>query len=84
MKHNHYDDNVRSVVKQPRPKSSAPSASALDLDDSRSEAETVQPTGNSRMGGMLSHQERLELSQASERNKPFLNPIESVWPTPSA
>ena len=84
MKHNHHDDNLRSAVKQARLKSPHPTASAEDFDGSRPEAETLQPTGNSRGAGMLSNQQRLELNQASERNKRLLNPIQSVWPMPLA
>ena len=84
MKHNHHNDNLRGAVKQSRLKSPHPTASAEDFDDARPEAETLQPTGNSRGSGTLSNRQRLELNQASERNQRFLNPIQAVWPTPLA
>ena len=84
MKHNHHDDNFRNAVKQPRLKSPHPAASAEDFDDSGLETETLQPTENSPGPEMLSNQQRLELSQASEQNKHCLNRIQSVWPTPLA
>ena len=84
MKHNHHDDKCRSAMKQPRLKSPHPAASAEDFDDSGPETEALQPTESSPGSEMLSNQERLELSQASERNKHGLNPIQAFWPTPSA
>jgi hypothetical protein len=84
MKHNHHDDNFRSAVKQALLESPHPTASAEDFDDPRPEAETLQPTGNSRGAGMLSNQQRLELAKRRNETKHFLNPIQSVWPTPSA
>jgi hypothetical protein len=84
MKHIHHDDSFRSSVKQTHLKSHHPTASTEDFDDSGPEAETIQPPENSREAGMLSNQQRPELRQASERNKQFLNPIQSAWPMPSA
>jgi hypothetical protein len=84
MKLNHHDDTFRNAVKQPRLKSPHPTGSFEDFDDSGPETETLQPTESSPGSEMLSNQQRLELSQASERTKHGLNPIQSVWPTPSA
>jgi hypothetical protein len=87
MKHNHHDDNLRSAVKRARSESSHPTARAVssagDFDDSQPEGRTPPPAGNGQGLETLSDRQRLELQQASERNKDFLNPIQSFWPTPS-
>lgn len=82
--HNHHDDNLRAAVKQAHLKSPPRPASTEDFDASPSEAEALQPAGYREGAAMLSNQQRLELNQVSERNKRFLNPLQSVWPTPSA
>ena len=84
MKHNHHDDHVGSTVKHVRLESRSPRASASDFEATRPEAETLQPAGSSRGSGMLSDEQRSELSQVSERNKDVLNAMQSVWPTASA
>ena len=84
MKHNHHDDNLRSAVKHVRLEARYRTARSSDFEGTRPEAETPQPTGSSRGPGMLSDEQRGELTQASERNRHFLNPMQSVWPTPSA
>lgn len=84
MKHDQDDDNFRSGAKQTRLKCLHPTPSAEDFDVSRAEAEALQPTGKSPGPEMLSNQQRLELSQASEQNKHFVNPIQSFWPTRSS
>ena len=84
MNHNHRDDDLRSAVKHVRLEARYRTAGASDFEGTRPEAETLQPTGSSRGSGMLSDEQRSELTQASERNKHFLNPMQSVWPTPSA
>ena len=87
MKHNHHDDNLRSAVKRTRSETThrpaRDASSAGDFDDSQLEAKTPPPAGNGQGLGTLSDRQRLELHQASERNKDFLNPIQSFWPTPS-
>lgn len=92
MKHSHHHDNLRSAgpqLKRARSESShatarAASSAAGAYDDPQPEAEPLQPAGNDQGSGTLNDQQRLELNQASERNKDFLNPIQSFWPTPSA
>jgi hypothetical protein len=84
MNHNHHDDHARAPVKQARQKILHPTTRAGDFDDTRPETETRQPAGKAQASEMLSNRQRLELSQASERNKHFLNPIQNFWPTPSA
>jgi hypothetical protein len=87
MKYNHQDDKLRSAVKRARSESAHPTAravsSAADLDDSPPEVSTPPPAENGQRRETLSDRQRLELQQASDRNKDFLNPIQSFWPTPS-
>lgn len=84
MIHSHYQENLNDAVKPLRLKSHRPSIRAEDVEDLRSEAEGLQRLGINRGGGILSDQQRAELNQVAERNKPFLSPIQAVWPTPSA
>lgn len=84
MKHTHHDDHSRAPMKQARKESPHRTSRADDFDDARPETDRLQPAGNGGGSGKLNTQPRLELSQASERNKRFLNPIQSFWPTPAA
>lgn len=87
MKHNHHDDNFRDARKHVRPESSfssIPNKGEETFDLSRSEAATPRATRNGGESGMPGNQPSPEIRPAAERNKHFLNPIESVWPTPRA
>ena len=90
MKNSHHHDNFRSVghqLKRARSESPPPTGRAALIagafDDAQPQAKTPHLPGSGESPGLLIDLHGLELDQASERNRNFLNPIQSFWPTPS-